>query len=207
MVDYQTDDQTPFWKSRRFNESCTFFDPWSLCCQYRKYLQGSQTINGLLNCTSFWNSISPVGTAFENICNSIGVCESESASISTSFSSLLHLRAQVWEAEWLVLSKHNALYACLVRQTSSVLSKLYNLAYVCHSFYLDICVQLNSVDGVEFTSFDSSCATLLCHFTLHFLSSDDKHYKRLLQDFMIFTIKENGALRTLRDWLPRSVWV
>lgn len=51
-----------------------------------------------LNDTTFWFEVDRASLAFVPICKSLGVCESDSATMSTAFASILYFRMVMKEA-------------------------------------------------------------------------------------------------------------
>lgn len=65
----------------------------------------------IVNSGHFWESLARTRNAYGTICKCIGVSESDSASFSTAFVSLLYARVHLKTSDWQSTSKHEQLEA------------------------------------------------------------------------------------------------
>lgn len=77
-----------------------------------------------------WVSLKEAHVAIDPICKAQGLCESDSASMSTSMAALIYVRVQIKTANGLEDSKKKALGKDLVRNAQRYLCNVQNLALI-----------------------------------------------------------------------------
>lgn len=155
---------------------------------------------------AFWETSTGAACAFDMICKCIGVFESDSASLSTDFASLLFVRVHVLTVEWIQTTQCEKLETCLLRQSNRILCPVHYLMYVCDPFYFSIRERLVTKYNAAFLQFNNISMHSHCHSAFRTLSNDHAHYDQLLDEFMHFCIAPDDLLTKLCHWHPSLLW-
>lgn len=154
---------------------------------------------------SHWQLFKPAHYKFDNICNCIGLVESDRSTMSNTYTAVLVVCMHIHNFERVAEIKTKQVDSILTCNWKKIYLSVYSLSYLCDPLF---CVPWHHASDTCISYFvDLGHNVILnCHVAIKMLQDDEEHEDLLMHEYMYFCVMPEKQNPKLCMWYPELAW-